>query len=257
MVLLKTFGDTRVDLQLNDQLRRETELHNERVNKNREILKRLIDCVLFLGKQELSFRGHDESAESRNRGNYVELLSFLAESNTDLHYHLSTNKVFTGTSGKIQNDLIYAIAEVFGEEIKMEIKKAPFVAVMVDETTDVGNVAQLSVVLRYVTDTGVKERFVRFEDVTSGKRADDIAALIFRFLEEYECSLDKVVAQCYDGAAVMASGLNGVQAKVKERAPMALFIHCYAHRLNLVLTQGASKLKECKLLLYLLNVIFI
>ena len=217
-VLLKTFGDTRVDLQLNEQVRRETELHNEKVKKNREILKRLIDCVMFLGKQELSFRGHNERAESTNRGNYVELLSFLAEnkllwSNTDLHYHLSTNKVLPGTSGKIQNDLIYAIAEVMGEEIKMEMKKAPFVAVMVDETTDVGNVAQLTLVLRYVTDTGVKERFVQFEDVTSGKRADDIAAQIFCFLEEYECCPDKVVAQCYDGAAVMASGLNGAQAK--------------------------------------------
>ncbi|XP_041850455.1 zinc finger MYM-type protein 1-like [Melanotaenia boesemani] len=132
------------------------------------------------------------------------------------------------------------------EEIKMEIKRAPFVAVMVDETTDVANMAQLSLVLRYVTATGVKECFVKFVDVTSGRRADDLAALIFHFFEEYECSLDKVVAQCYDGAAVMASGLNGVQAKVKEKVPMALFIHCYAHRLNLVLTQGVSKLKECK-----------
>ena len=86
-------------------------------------------------------------------------------------------------------------------------------------------------------------RLVRFEDVTSGKRAKDIAALIVSFLEEYEC-LDKIVAQCYDGAAVMSSGQNGVQAKVKERAPIALFLHCRAHRLNLVLTQGASKLKE-------------
>ena len=59
MVLLKTFGDTRVDLQLNEQARRATELHNEKVKKNREILKRLIDCVMFLGKQELSFRGHN------------------------------------------------------------------------------------------------------------------------------------------------------------------------------------------------------
>ncbi|KAL1251970.1 hypothetical protein QQF64_019766 [Cirrhinus molitorella] len=123
---------------------------------------------------------------------------------------------------------------------------------MVDETTDVSNAAQLALVLRYVTDTGVKERFVRFEDVTSGKRADDIAALIVRFLEEYEC-LDKVVAQCFDGAAVMSSGLNGVQAKVKERVPMALFIHCYAHRLNVVLTQRASKLKECKIFFAHLN----
>ncbi len=71
-----------------------------------------------------------------------------------------------------------------GEDIKGEINKAPFVAFTVDETTDVSNAAHFTLVLRYVTDTGVKEWFVRFEDVTSGKRADDIAALIVRFLEE-------------------------------------------------------------------------
>lgn len=94
--------------------------------------------------------------------------------------------------------------------------------------TDVSNAAQLALVLRYVTDTGVKEQFVRFEDITSGKRADDIAGLIICFLEENEC-LNKVVAQCFDGTAVMSSGLNGLQAKVKECAPLALFIHCHAH----------------------------
>ncbi|CAM4424981.1 unnamed protein product [Leuciscus chuanchicus] len=109
---------------------------------------------------------------------------------------------------------------VMGEEIK----KAPFVAVMVDETSDVSNAAQLTLVLRYVTDASVKERFVRFEDVTSGKRADDIAALIVSFLEECEC-LDKVVAQCFDGqcyAPVMSYGLNGVQAKVSPKRTQLL-----------------------------------
>ncbi|XP_077447404.1 zinc finger MYM-type protein 1-like [Stigmatopora argus] len=238
----KTFGDSRVELQFNEQVRTETERHNEKVKKNREILKSLIDCVIFWGKHKLSFRGHDESAASPNKGNYVELLSLIAEKNTDLHYHLSTNKVFSGTSGRIQNDLITAIAEVMEEEIRS----------VVDETTDASNAAQLALVLRYVRGKGVKERFVRFENVTGGKRADDIAGLIIQFLVENEC-LGKVVAQCYDGAAVMSSGLNGVQAQVRERAPLALFIHCYAHRLNLVLTQGASKLKECKIFFAHLN----
>ncbi|KAK9526390.1 hypothetical protein VZT92_015091 [Zoarces viviparus] len=103
------------------------------------------------------------------------------------------NKVFTGTSGKIQDDLISAIAEVMGEEIRREINQAPFVAVMVDETTDVSNRAQLALMVRDVTDTGVKERFVRFDDVTGNKRVDDIAALLIRFLEDHDC-LDKVMA---------------------------------------------------------------
>lgn len=94
------------------------------------------------------------------------------------------------------------------------IYKAPFVAVMVDETTDMSTAALLALVLHYVTDTGVKERFVRFDDVTSDKQADDLTALIVRVLEEREC-LDEVVARCFDDAAVTASGLNGVQAKVE------------------------------------------
>ena len=65
MVVSKTFGETRVDIQLSMQVRRETELHNEKVKKNREILKTLTDCVIFLSKQELSFQGHDESAGSK------------------------------------------------------------------------------------------------------------------------------------------------------------------------------------------------
>lgn len=153
-------------------------LHNDKVKKNREILKRLIDCVIFLGKQELSFRGPDESKESTNRGNYVKLISFLAKHDKDLHYHLSTDKLFRVTSSKIKNNLISAIAEVMGEKIKREIKKATFVADMVDETTDVSTASQPSLVLRYVTDTDVKERFVRFDVVSSGKWADDIAAHI-------------------------------------------------------------------------------
>ncbi|XP_068440759.1 zinc finger MYM-type protein 1-like [Clinocottus analis] len=251
-VLLKTFGETRVDSEINKQVCREIELHNEKVKKNRQILKRLIDCVIFLGKQEISFRGHDEHRKSTNKGNYVELLSFVAEHDTDLHFHLSTNKVFTVPSGKIQNDLISAVAEAMEEEIQREINQAPFVAVMVDETTDLIDTAQFALVLRYVTDTGVKERFVRFDDVTGHKGADDIAALLIRFLEGHNC-LDKAVAQCYDGGAVMASGLNGVQARVKEKAPMALFIHSYAHQLYLVLTRGVSKLRECKIFFAHLN----
>ncbi|KAG2468179.1 ZMYM1 protein, partial [Polypterus senegalus] len=58
---------------------------------------------------------------------------------------------------------------------------------------------------------------------------------------------EKLVAQTYDGAAVFASSLNGLQAKVKVIAPSAVFVHCYAHRLNLVLSQGAKCLPESRI----------
>lgn len=36
-----------------------------------------IDCIRFLLRQGLDFCGHDESEESLNQGNFIELLKFL------------------------------------------------------------------------------------------------------------------------------------------------------------------------------------
>lgn len=64
-------------------------------------------------------------------------------------------------------------------------------------------------------------------------------------LVKYSC-VEKLVAQTHDGAAVMASELNGVQAKIKEKVPEAMFAHCYAHKLNLVLMHSAKCMPESR-----------
>jgi len=98
-----------------------------------------------------------------------------------------------GTSGKIQNDLINAVAEVLNDSIKKEITDTKFVAVMVNETTDCSNSAQLSFLLRY-TDIGVKTSFfLKFEDVTEKKRAHDLAASVLEVLGCYDCKTKLVL----------------------------------------------------------------
>ena len=71
----QTFAQSdRVDVMLSQARREEIRRHNEQVRQTREILKLLTDAVLYLSKQELPFRGHDESRDSLNKGNYQELL---------------------------------------------------------------------------------------------------------------------------------------------------------------------------------------
>ena len=82
-----------------------------------------------------------------------------------------------------------------------------------------------------------------FFDVSSGKDASSL----FNFMQEYFAKYDfknKLVAQTYDGAAVMSGQLNGLQAKIKEVAPQAVFVHCYAHVLNLALLKSSKIIKE-------------
>ncbi|XP_028677925.1 zinc finger MYM-type protein 1 isoform X1 [Erpetoichthys calabaricus] len=248
-IALKTFGTTRIDLALNEQRRLNISIHNAKVKENREILKDLINAACFLAKQELTFHGNDESTSSSNRGNYVELLHAFAEKDERLARHLETSTVFSGLSNRIQNDLIEAVGDVIRNDIKKEINAAPFVAVQVDETTDVTNKAQISVILRYVAKSEVacevKEAFLGFDDVSDDRRAPAVAKYVLGMLEKYNC-VEKLVAQTYDGASVMASELNEVQAKVKEKAPTAMFIHCYAHELNVVLLHSAKSIPECR-----------
>ena len=65
-------------------------------------------------------------------------------------------------------------------------------------------------------------------------------------LEKFNC-LEKLVSQTYNGASVMSSELNGVQAMIKEKVPKAMFTHFYAHKLNLVLAHSAKSITECKI----------
>jgi len=55
------------------------------------------------------------------------------------------------------------------------------------------------------------------------------------------------VAQTYDGAAVMSGQHNGLQTLVRSKCKNAIFVHCYAHKLNLILKQSIDYIKECKI----------
>ena len=48
-------------------------------------------------------------------------------------------------------------------------------------------------------------------------------------------NVEKMSAQGYDGASNMDGKFRGVQAIVKERVPLAIYVHCKAHQLNLSL----------------------
>lgn len=54
--LSKPFG---VDLQLTEQVCRETELHTEKVRRKKQLLKRLIVCVFFGGGASGNLQEHE------------------------------------------------------------------------------------------------------------------------------------------------------------------------------------------------------
>ncbi|CAH9096781.1 unnamed protein product [Cuscuta europaea] len=64
-----------------------------------------IDVVRWLASQECALRGHDESSSSKNRGNFLEMISLLASYNEQVASVVLDNapKNAMYTSPKIQS----------------------------------------------------------------------------------------------------------------------------------------------------------
>lgn len=58
------------------------------IEDNRKHIFLLLKATLFLSKQGLPFRGHDESNESTNCGNFIELLNTFTDPETITNYLL-------------------------------------------------------------------------------------------------------------------------------------------------------------------------
>ncbi|XP_062150389.1 uncharacterized protein LOC133859059 [Alnus glutinosa] len=159
----------------------------------------------------IAFRGRDESVDSTNRGNFLEILNLIVLYNEQ-------------------------IAE---ETIRKEIGNAKF-RIIVDEARDESMKEQMAIVLRFVDKDGfVRERFFGLVHV-SNTAAVTLQNGIYFVLSQHKLAIENIRGQGYDGASNMRGGWNGLQALVSNDCPYAYYIHCFAHCFQLALV-AASK----------------
>ena len=233
------------------------ERYNEEVKQNREMLKNIVNAVLYLGRQEMAFRGHDESSTSLNQGNYRELLKSYGKLDSvfdrRLHGRLQeaerceSGGVFTGVSSDVQNDVIECIDSVIEDQINKEVRECQFLSIQCDETMDVSTKEQLSIIIRLDRGYEIVERFLKFSNVSRDRTALGMGEVVKATLSKFGASVkSKLIMQTYDGAAVMSGHLSGLQTRIRQDYPFAFFFHCAAHRFNLVLCQSAQDIKQIK-----------
>ncbi|XP_039826581.1 zinc finger MYM-type protein 1-like [Panicum virgatum] len=163
-----------------------------------------LKCLKFLLRQGLACRGHDESEDSLNKGNFLELLNWLAENFEEVGKVVLNNapKNCKLTAPKIQRDIINCCAKETTNLIMEDLGGECF-AILADESSDVYQKEQLALCLRYVDKRGkVVERFlgvVHVENTTSST----LKAAIQSLLMDHSLSLSMVRGQGYDGASNM------------------------------------------------------
>lgn len=229
----------------------------KQVKENRDYIRTIGKVLLLTARQNIAQRGHDESDESDNKGNFREILDTVANHDAAVKHRLTIIHNAKYTSKIIQNEVLDCLAEMVRSEIIEEVKESEFFSIMADETKDVSKQEQISFILRYYYNGVIKESFLHFESaerLNAAGLTEKIVNLLERHGLDYK---NHLIGPAYDGAAVMSGKHSGVQARIIQQAKYAFYVHCSAHCLNLVLVDAVKAVPEAEEFFALLQRLYV
>jgi len=249
------FAENFISVYCNKQLDIYQKIDSARANQiaeNRKKLIPVIQTIILCGRQELALRGTSDAGPLvldepiHNDGNFRALLRMRMNCGDKLMTDRIENDTFKAIyiSPTIQNNLIAVIGKIIQDNLVNKINRAKSFSILVDETTDISRIEQMSFCIRYVDEDPehqfiLREDFLKFVSVenTTGK---NLANVILETIYSLGINPKYMVGQGYDGAAAMSGHFNGVQAIIRKIHPTALYVHCSAHSLNLALSHSCS-----------------
>ena len=222
--------------------------HSSDIKYHQKMLLKVLSSVRYLARQGLALRGHDETKASFE-GNLYQLLFLQSNDCQGMQAWLHKREYI---SPEIINEIISIMGQSVLREILSEIKSSLWFSVIADEATDICNNEQMSISICYV-DAGYD---IHEDTIGLIKLPNTTAQTLFTVMKNILLCCSLPIAQCigqaYDGAANMSGIQNGVQALIKKECNRALYVHCFAHSLNLCLQ---SVTKQCEVIFELVQLI--
>ena len=128
--------------------------------------------------------------------------------------------------------------------------KANSFGLLIDEATDIATCSQLISFVQYVNSSGNTEvKFFGIKDVLQAFdscNAAAITATVIKDNDDNHPNLEKLNSLAADGVSVMLGKDNGVAAKLKEKAPALITVHCACHKLALACIDSVPSLDFIK-----------
>jgi len=158
---------------------------SEQVCKNRLRLKTSIDTICWLAFQACAFKGHKETPESSNIGNFLDMIKLVASYNDKVAQFMLENTLYNAkyTSHHIQKEILHIFSRKVRSHILEEIGDSKF-CIIFYETHDESKKQQITTVLRFVNKDGnIKERFfdiVHVKDTTTATLKKELSIILFR-----------------------------------------------------------------------------
>lgn len=207
--------------------------HQKQMVMNRIALSKIFETLNVLGQQVISLRG----ADSDEHANFVKILKMRGNDCPELRQWL-TSAGSKWTSHDIQNEILSILSTIILQKLLTIVRESDFFSILLDETPDSASREQLSICV-VSEDFVSSEYFLGFYNIKS-TTANALMEVVKDVFVRFQFEFSKLRGQCYDGAANMSGRLNGLHTKVLKCEPRALYVHCNAHNLNLVVQDAIT-----------------
>ena len=158
---------------------------------------------------------------------------------------LDVSKGAKYTSHMMIDDFLSVLSDCVEAAVLGDVHKSPCVGILCDESTDVANIKQLVVFVKYLVKGLPKTRFLTIASLTDGK-AETIEQKLLEVCQACKISLSQIAGFGSDGASVMVGRSSGVATRLKSHNVEMISIHCGAHRLALASSQAADSITYLK-----------
>lgn len=201
-------------------------------------LQKMYECIELIAERAYPIRSHSDKNNILDRllkmrsKDVPEIKSWLnKDSGYKWLHHNTTEEIMKMMTDRILNKLI------------SEVKTAKYYSIIIDETSDCACLEQVSICVRFVDeDFTIREEFLGFYE-TQSTTSETLLKIVKDILIRFQLNLNAIRGQCFDGAANVRGYKSGLQSRLIEEEPRALFVHCAAHRLNLVVQDNVQQVQ--------------
>lgn len=206
----------------------------------RKALLCVLSSLRYLASGGLSVRGHTDE-----NSNFIRLLQLRSDDVSELKSWLARSS-YKWTSHEIINEMMSIMSHEVIRQLATTVREAKFYSIIVDETSDISVHEQISICIRYVDQQlQVHEIFFGFYETVS-TTASTVFEIIKDSLHRLNFNVTDCRGQCYDGASNMSGSFSGVQARFLSEEPRAIYVHCLAHSLNLVVQDAMKQVRDVR-----------
>ena len=204
---------------------------------NKKIFIKILENARYLARQGLPFHDHDDS-----NGNFIQLMKLRGLDIPQIEQRMK-KKTDTYLSHDIQDEILFLMSSHILRNLSKKIRDSGAFTLMCDECKDISNKEQLTICFRWVDQNlNDHENFIGLYQVNN-IQAETLTGSIKDTLLQLQIDLSMCQGQCYDGASNMSGTKNGVAAQITTTEKRAVYMHCYAHALNLAVSYTVKQSK--------------